>query len=359
MIGNRIKLAREARGWSLRDLEAQIDGLVSAQAIGKYERNEMMPSSKVLLALATALAVSPQFLLSEQQVQLEAIDFRHVPASGAREERSIDATVLDAAERYLELESLFPDTMHSWVRPAASEFRLDEVEGAEGAAEKLRRLWKLGIDPIDSMVELLENHGVKVIVLPLPEEVSGSKAFARYPSGEPVALIVVNQKDNGERQRFTLAHELGHLVLDWPKADHKQQERAADRFAGAFLMAKDMVEAVIGRSRKAITYGELVAIKRVFKVSLAAVVVRLKQLGIIPKVVYGQLWGTLVKLGMTGRGAAEPFAIPPEVPARAVRIALRAVAESAISESKAAELLRVSRRELEQLLDPEAVLQAA
>ena len=64
MIGNRIKLAREARGWSLRDLEGHIKGLVTAQAIGKYERNEMAPSSKVLLALAAALDVAPEFLLS-------------------------------------------------------------------------------------------------------------------------------------------------------------------------------------------------------------------------------------------------------------------------------------------------------
>ncbi|WP_422650797.1 hypothetical protein OJJOAM_003891 [Cupriavidus sp. H18C1] len=59
MIGNRLKRAREALGLSLRDLEAAIEGLVSAQAIGKYERDEMMPSSTVLLAMAKALRVSP------------------------------------------------------------------------------------------------------------------------------------------------------------------------------------------------------------------------------------------------------------------------------------------------------------
>ena len=53
MIGNRLKRAREALGFSLRELEAAIQGQVSAQAIGKYERDEMMPSSTILLALAS------------------------------------------------------------------------------------------------------------------------------------------------------------------------------------------------------------------------------------------------------------------------------------------------------------------
>lgn len=359
MIGNRIKLAREARGWSLRDLEVQIKGLVSAQAIGKYERNEMMPSSKVLLALASALQVAPEFLLSEKQIELEAVDFRKVPADGAKDERAINAAVLDAAERYLELESFFPDTMLNWRAPVALEFKIKSVEDAERAADCLRKVWHLGIVPIDSMTELLEGKGIKVIPLPFPETVSGSKAFARLADGEPVAMIVVNQNHNGERQRFTLAHELGHLILDWNAPTEKDHEKAADRFAGAFLMAKEMVERLIGRSRTAITFGELESVKRVFKVSLAALVVRLKQLGIITKTAYGELWAVIVNRKLNEPGAPEPDAIPAEVPDRARRLALRAVAEGAISESKAAELLKMKRRELAKLLDPEPSFQLA
>ena len=58
MIGQRLKIARAASGLSLRELEAAIDNRVTAQAIGKYERNEDMPSSGVLSILADALKVS-------------------------------------------------------------------------------------------------------------------------------------------------------------------------------------------------------------------------------------------------------------------------------------------------------------
>ncbi|MBK6982766.1 MAG: ImmA/IrrE family metallo-endopeptidase [Betaproteobacteria bacterium] len=84
------------------------------------------------------------------------------------------------------------------------------------------------------MTELLEDQGIKVIALALPESVSGSKAYASVVDGERVAMIVVNDRHNGERQRFTLAHELGHLVIDWPAGTGQEHERAADRFAGAF-----------------------------------------------------------------------------------------------------------------------------
>lgn len=351
MIGSRLKLAREAAGWSLRELEDVIGGLVTAQAIGKYERNEMMPSSKVLLRLASALAVPAEYLLSENEVTLEEVDFRRAPVEGAKDGRSIGARVLDEVDRYLELEGAVPGATITWRQPSASEFFLTCVEDAERAADKLRVYWKLGIDPIVSVTELLEDQGIKVISIPLPYDVSGSKAFARQRDGDPIPMIVVNSEHNGERQRFTLAHELGHLVIDWKGASAKDHEKAADRFAGAFLVCKDMLEKVIGRSRTAITLGELIAVKRVFKVSLAALAMRLKQLGIITKSTFGEIWAILTKNGWTVPGAVEPAAVDAEQPARAKRLALRALAEGAISESKAAQLLNVGRRKLNEMLD--------
>ena len=58
MIGQRLRISRSAAGLSLRDLEARIGNRVTAQAISKYERDEAMPSSKVLITLADALDVS-------------------------------------------------------------------------------------------------------------------------------------------------------------------------------------------------------------------------------------------------------------------------------------------------------------
>lgn len=351
MIGNRLKLARDAAGLSLRDLQDRIGGLVTAQAIGKYERDEMMPSSSVLLALAKVLGVSPEYLLSKRDIALSEIDFRKHTAAGAKEERTVEAIVVDYAERYLQLEELLPDALRVWKAPAAKEFSIDSVDDAELAAEKLRGLWKLGIGPINSMTELLEEKGIKVVAIEMAESVSGSKAFARQGPIDPAALIVVNSKHNGERQRFTLAHELGHLVLRFEdQLSEKQQEKAADRFAGAFLMTQELLRKLVGKSRNLIPMGELLVLKGFFKVSIASLVVRCRQLGILVQVAYGRMWSELKAHGLVDIGSAEPEPIPKEVPTRMQRLCLRAIVEGAISESKAAELLRISRKSLDQQL---------
>lgn len=349
MIGMRLKQARDALGLSLRDLEGAIQSRVTAQAIGKYERNESMPSSGVLLALARALRVSPEYLMSEREIELAGVDFRKGPQAGAKEERAVEAAVLDQVERYLELEELLPG-VDVWHMPRGDAFRISAIEDAEFAAESLRDLWRLGIDPIPVMAELLEEKGVKVIALDLPEAVSGSKALVQRHQFEDVPVIVVNGHHNGERQRFTLAHELAHLALDFVDLGERDQERAADRFAGAFLMAKEMIFRVLGQYRTSISLGELVELKKLFRVSVAAVAVRCNQLGVISRSVYSRIWNQIRLAGWNGPRSTEPLPLEPERPQRMERMSLRAVAEGIISESKAAELLRISVRDLDHLM---------
>ena len=88
MIGNRLKLARAAAGLSLRGLSGRINSLVTAQAIGKYERDESMPSSGVLIALADALHVSVGYLAGDPGMSLLSVDFRAKRAGTRQEEGS-------------------------------------------------------------------------------------------------------------------------------------------------------------------------------------------------------------------------------------------------------------------------------
>lgn len=353
MIGKRLKLAREAAGLSLRAMEDVIHGKVSAQAIGKYENDQMMPGSDVLLALAQALKVSPEYLLSNRDVALSGVDFRKEPAAGAREEKAVEAVIIDHLERYLEVEELLPDALLDWAAPKAKEFAISSTEDAEAAADALRRLWKIGIDPIPAMAELLEDNGIKVIALDLPLTVSGSKAFARRDGQHPVAVIVVNKNHNGERQRFTLAHELAHLVLqlkgEW---NEKDAEKAADRFAGAFLVTREMLFKRLGKARTALSLGELLELKAFFRVSVSMLAMRCKQLGIIGPAAFNRLWGTMVRMKWVGKAAVEPHPFDAETPTRMERLCLRAVMEEAMSEAKAGELLQISVRELDARLSP-------
>ena len=76
MIGQRLRLARAASGLSLRDLESKLGNRVTPQALSKYERDEMMPSSQVLMSLARALDVSEEYLLGGQDLALDGVEFR-------------------------------------------------------------------------------------------------------------------------------------------------------------------------------------------------------------------------------------------------------------------------------------------
>ncbi|MCY4231081.1 MAG: helix-turn-helix transcriptional regulator, partial [Alphaproteobacteria bacterium] len=93
-VGQRIRVSRRACGLSLRDLEARIDNRVTAQAISKYERDESMPSSGVLIALADALEVPIDYLASDSEIRLEAVDFRKKRLTSRREEAQVEANVL-------------------------------------------------------------------------------------------------------------------------------------------------------------------------------------------------------------------------------------------------------------------------
>ena len=68
MIADRVRLARRKAGYSLRELSIAMDRKVTAQAIGKYERGESVPSSGVLLALSKALGVSLGYLMDTQGI---------------------------------------------------------------------------------------------------------------------------------------------------------------------------------------------------------------------------------------------------------------------------------------------------
>jgi len=354
MIGQRLKVARAAAGLSLRDLQAKIGNLVTAQAIGKYERNESMPSSKVLLALCSALGASEDYLLSEQELVLEGVEFRKKSSTSQREEAQVQAQVLHLFERYLMVEELL-GLSFEWDKPRETPYPVikDESE-ADFAAAGLRNHWGLGVDPIPNLVELFEERGIKVLSIDA-EKIDGLTARVLRPNSPALPVIVINRADWAERKRFNLAHELGHMVME--VGQHINPERAAHRFAGAFLIPAEALWSEVGKHRKSISLAELARLKRIFGASLQAITYRCKDLGIISDSLFRQLFNVFSRKGWRSPPFKEFGALPPEQeePSRLQALCYRAVAEGIISESKAAELLGISVHQLNrQMDDPDA-----
>ena len=349
MLGQRLKLARAAAGLSLRGLEDRIGNRVTAQAIGKYERDESMPSSGVLIALADALSVPVDYLAGDQEMALEGVEFRKKSLTSKREERQVEAKVLHLLERYLMVEEFLGLSSLNWHKPREAPYPVFRDLGeADRAAYSLRLYWGLGLEPVPDIVELVEEHGIKVLSINLGS-IDGLMARVRRPGKSPVPVIVVNGEDWGERQRFTMVHELGHLVLE--VAPDVNDEKAAYRFAGAFLMPAEALWDAIGKHRTSIGWGELFALKRLFGVSVQALTHRCKDLGIFGPTLVRRLFDEFTRQGWRRPPYREPYAMRGEVPQRFERLCFRALAEGAVTEAKAAELLETSVRELNQRME--------
>lgn len=347
MIGTRLKLARASSGLSLRELAERMGHVVSAQAIGKYERNEDMPGSRALMALAASLGVSESYLLSDEDLALEGVDFRK--KRSAKEEATIEAQTLQLLERYLAIEDLLGLKSVEWEQPRSAPYPLHDIRDAEDAARSVREEWGLGHDPVPKLAELLEERGIKVISIDL-DDIDGLAARVMRKGRDAARVIVVRKNIWAERKRFTLAHELGHMVMT--AAGGIDDEKAANRFAGAFLMPADVVRAEVGAQRSVISIGELVALKERFGVSVQAIAYRCLDLGIIEKKAFSSLFKEFVKRGWRKEPFAEPARIDPEYeePKRFERLCYRALAEGVIGESRAAEMLGITLRTLDQRL---------
>lgn len=350
MIGQKFKVARAASGLSLRELEAEIGNLVTAQAIGKYERNEDMPSSGVLSALADALHVTEDYLLASDELELDGVEFRKKDMTSKKEEAFVEGQTLHLLERYLRIEDTLGLESVVWDRPREAPYPVRELADVEAAARSLRTHWGLGIDPIPNLSELLEERGIKVLSVEL-SDIDGLTARVRRKNGKPVPVIAIKKSAWAERKRFTLAHELGHMVLDI--APGVDAEKAANRFAGAFLMPVEALWREIGKGRTMISLGELLQLKCLFGASFQAITYRCKDLNILRDTGYRRLFQVFNQKGWRKPPYEEPGAIDAEEeqPQRMERLCYRALAENLVSEAKAAEILGISVRELTRRMD--------
>ncbi len=126
MIGKRLKLARAAAGLSLRELQEKIGNRVTAQAIGKYERDEDVPSSAVLIALGYALGVSLAYLAGDQDIVLESVEFRKKRITSKKEQAQVQAKAIHLIERYLLVEEILGLPSAEWDKPRGAPYPVRE-----------------------------------------------------------------------------------------------------------------------------------------------------------------------------------------------------------------------------------------
>ena len=103
IFAKRLKSARLLSAMSMDKLVDAMGGIVSKNAIAKYERGEMMPNSSVLIELAKALSVKPDYFFRPFAVEIGNVEFRKKRKLGAKKVTAIKLQVTDQIERYLEI----------------------------------------------------------------------------------------------------------------------------------------------------------------------------------------------------------------------------------------------------------------
>ncbi len=345
MFGQRLRLARKRAGLSMRTLADRMTPKVTAQAISKYESGKMLPSSAVLVALGEALEVSLDFLMSAQVETLEGLEFRKHSRTSAADRNKAEAILIDNLERYLAIEHILDmPAIVDWMERRRYDSVASEAE-VDDKANELRNAWHLGMGPIPSLCALLEAKGIKVVEDDLPESINGL-ACRVLQSDQPVAeAVVVSNRINVERKRFTLAHELAHRIIRSTGNPAISLERAMNRFAGAFLVPAEGLLEEVGANRNRITYYEIIRLKHAYGVSAAAMLMRLGQVGVLSPATVQHAFATFARSWR--RSEPKPIADSHgfaafEKPRRFKRLVSRALGEELISPVRAAALLNES-----------------
>jgi Zn-dependent peptidase ImmA (M78 family)/DNA-binding XRE family transcriptional regulator len=293
--GQRLTLARHLAGLRKADLAQRVGK--SPTAVASWETGAKAPTGATVSELALALGVEPGFFRLRRE-DLPAI-------SGAPHFRSLRSTTqiardqataygqlaLDLSahlERYVE----FPDRD---VEAYGDHIAEETDDAPELAARALRQEWQLGSGPLGHVVRLLENHGVLIVFS--PRQTAAVDAYSCDSFLRPVVVLNPIKLDY-YRQRFDVAHELGHLIMHRDaEPGGRVVEDQAQRFAAELLMPAAQFRDLLPSSLSDSSWRTLARLKEVWGVSLQALLYRARRLGCLSDVSYRNAMTTISARG--------------------------------------------------------------
>ena len=330
MFSERLRDLRLAKGLTLDAVAGLMNGQVTKQALSKYEHGAALPRPKTLAALAVALGVKASALVAEPVYEIELLQYRTRAPMRVRSKEHFEAALKVKLERRLQLE----DRLCMARRPGlpAHPRPVSTLDDVEAAAAKVRALWGLGTAPIANLTDVLETRSIHVFEMDGDADFDGLAAVARDESRDLRAVGIAENPDTaGDRQRFNLAHELGHVAM--APGTELDDEAAASRFAGALLLPAELVKSEVGERRSEISLEELIALKQLWGVSIQCILHRLCELSVITESVYDWWYREIDALGYR---IVEPASLPREHSSWEQRNLARAASEGILSREQVA-----------------------
>lgn len=307
MIGERVRHARLYHGWSGTDLAERVG--TSQPKISQLERDEYV-SSDLVDEIASATGFSRWWfdLGPLPDLPKGTLKFRKRAAGSARDDERVRAHVRHAIE-VIERYDNRPEMPPVRIKPSTPDMAI-QTEAIELLALDVREQVGVGpSDPIPNVIRAVERAGVVVIGSAVEiEKHDGASFWPDYPYGRPI--ICISRGTSGDRQRFNVGHELGHLVLhQFGNPDPKQAEGEAHRFSEAFLIPGDALRADL--ADEAITLMTLAHVKARWGISIRALVRRCLDLRLINERKRVSLQKQISSRGWT---RTEPVEVPVESP---------------------------------------------
>lgn len=288
--GDRLRMARIYRNMTISDLDEKIS--VTKQAISQYEKGIIAPKPEVLFQLVSVLGFPLAFFTEKDNsvAKVENTFFRALSSA-----KTLD---LNTQEVKTEIIVRLYNFLNGYLNfPKLELPNIDYVKMTDfdEVALMLRGLWGLNNDPIPNMVGLLEKKGI--IVSSFATDSTKIDAFTQVHNinGQHQFCVVLgNDKQSMVRRNFDAAHELGHIILhnqlinikELSNEEFKKIEIEANQFAASFLLPKNVFFADLVNPTNLDAYLEL---KKKWKVSVSAMVMRAKQLGRINSLQYQNL----------------------------------------------------------------------
>ncbi|MCR1827861.1 XRE family transcriptional regulator [Pseudomonas oleovorans] len=299
-----MRVARQSRGYSQAELSHR-SGL-SQGNISKIENGISDPPDDAVEKIAKALAFPVSFFFQAYQPFGLPVSVHPM----FRKKASVGAKALEQLEAELNVRLFHYQKL---LRAAEVETDLplprldiDDYDGdATTIADLVRRTWAIPNGPIKNLVEYIERAGC--VVVHCDFDAIGVDGVTVSLKGLP-PFIFLNRANPADRQRFTLAHELGHIVMH--RLPTPQMEDEANQFASALLMPPDQIRPYLSGK---LTIQKLASLKPVWRVSMAALLVNAHKLGCITDNQNQWLWRTFSSMGYRKR-EPEELDLPLEKP---------------------------------------------
>jgi Zn-dependent peptidase ImmA (M78 family)/DNA-binding XRE family transcriptional regulator len=333
IFAERFKSARLLNGYSLQDLANVLENKVGRQALHRYEKGEVVPDSEMINHLSEALKVRPDYFFRDTKVNIGEVEYRKLKRLPAKEEVKVVEQTREYLSRYLELEEIL-GLSNKFINYLSGFKNVTTYEEVNKAATELRSKWELGSGPIFNIVELLEDKHIKVVKIDADSAFDGLQTWVNETI--PVVAYNVRKLDKNDRIRFTLLHELAHLLLTFGDITEHQKETLCHQFAGAMLLPEKTIKEELGVFRNQLFVPELGNIKKQYGISMQAIVMRAKVCGIINENYTKQFFFMMKQMNWK---IDEPIQYEGvEQSNRFDQLLYRALAEEQISMSKAASL---------------------